>query len=136
MRKQFQIRSCIPFISSLLPTIGLWRVRWSRFTRALAWALCCALPAAGQQISVDLTPAHATNSLTPLRALGAGIDRDPYNSVKTIFSHDEVEEMLSSGWGSVSYRLNTELGAQAWHWNPKGTWSDPSGKGYFVGTAD
>jgi hypothetical protein len=89
-----------------------------------------------QRISVDITPGHATNSLSPLRALGAAIDRDPYNSLKTIFSHDEVQEMLSSGWGAVSYRLNTELGAQAWHWNPKGMWSDPSGKGYFVGASD
>jgi hypothetical protein len=24
---------------------------------------------------------------------------------------------------------------QAWHWNQKGKWSDPSGKGYFVGDA-
>ncbi len=98
--------------------------------------LLLALAATAQEVSIDITPGHATNSISPLRALGAGIDRDPFDSVKTIFSHDEVQEMLSAGWGSVSYRLNTELGAQAWHWNPKGTWSDPAGEGYFVGTPD
>ena len=35
----------------------------------------------------------------------------------------------------ISYRQNTDLFVQAWHWNPKGKWSDPSGKGYFVGDA-
>lgn len=136
MKNPFRIcPSRVPSISELLATC-FGRVRRSCFARALAWTVCCALPGAGQQVSVDITPGHATNSVSPLRALGAAIDRDPYNSVKTIFSHDEVQEMLSSGWGAVSYRLNTELGAQAWHWNPKGRWSDPSGKGYFVGEAD
>ncbi len=92
--------------------------------------------ALAQQATVDITPGHSTNSYSPLRALGAGIDRDPLNSVKTIFGPTDVQQMLTAGWGSISYRLNTELSIQAWHWNPVGTWSDPAGKGYFVGNAD
>jgi len=108
----------------------------NRFTSLFACALFFTLTGNAQQVSVDITPGHTTNSISPVRALGAGIDRDPFDSVKTVFSHDEVQKMLSAGWGSVSYRLNTELGAQAWHWNPKGMWSDPSGQGYFVGQPD
>ena len=45
--------------------------------------------------------------------------------------------MLSAGWGGVSYRLNTELSIQAWHWNPTGAWSDAANQqGYFVGAAN
>jgi hypothetical protein len=83
---------------------------------------------------VDITPGHSTNSYSPLRALGAGIDRDPPNSTKTLYDATHVKQMLTAGWGPISYRLNTELSIQAWHWNPIGAWSDPSGQGYFVGS--
>ena len=46
-----------------------------------------------------------------------------------------MKQVLSAGWQTVTYRQNTELAIQAWHWNPQGTWSEPSGKGYFVGNA-
>jgi hypothetical protein len=106
-----------------------------RFTIPAAILAFSAL-ASSQQITVDITPGHATNSISPMQAFGAGIDRDPYNSVKTIFSPSEVQKMLTAGWGPISYRLNTELSIQAWHWNPTGQWSDPKGKGYFVGDAN
>jgi hypothetical protein len=98
--------------------------------------LMLVLPALGQQVTVDITPGHSTNSFSPLRALGAGIDRDPLNSVGILYDPDHVRTMHSAGWGPISYRLNTELSIQAWHWNPTGTWSDPSGRGYFVGDAN
>jgi hypothetical protein len=86
---------------------------------------------------VDITPSHAVNMISPVRALGAGIDRDPLQSVKTIFDPAHVQTTLTAGWGGVSYRLNTELAIQAWHWNPAGTWSDAAGQqGYFVGAAN
>ena len=92
------------------------------------------LSLAAQQVTVDITPAHAANSVSPIRALGAGVDRDPLNSVQKLFGPTNVSQMLSAGWGGVSYRLNTELSIQAWHWNPAGTWSDAAnGQGYFVG---
>jgi hypothetical protein len=46
-----------------------------------------------------------------------------------------LETTLASGWQPVTYRQNTELAIEAWHWNPQGTWSDASGKGYFTGSA-
>ena len=90
-----------------------------------------------QQVTVDITPAHAVNLISPVRALGAGVDRDPLNSVQKLFGPASVPQMLSAGWGGVSYRLNTELSIQAWHWNPAGAWSDVSNQqGYFVGSAN
>lgn len=99
----------------------------------LCVCLLLGIASQAQQATVDVTPGHSTNSFSPVRALGAGIDRDPLNSVKTIYGQTNVATMLTSGWGPISYRLNTELSIQAWHWNPTGQWSDASGKGYFVG---
>jgi hypothetical protein len=96
----------------------------------LAQALCCA-----QTIVVDATPNHVVNTFSPLYALGSTVDRVPSNATDTFFRPDQVKQILSAGWGAVSYRQNTELFVQAWHWNPHGTWSDPAGKGYFTGDA-
>jgi hypothetical protein len=86
-----------------------------------------------QTIRVDATPGHATNSFSPPRALGAGVDRLRPGATDKIFMPAILKESLAAGWGTVSYRQNTELHVEAWHWNPQGTWSDPSGRGYFTG---
>ena len=88
-----------------------------------------------QSIHVDATPSHATNSIKPSETLGAGIDRLPYGAADKLFVDDTINQILSAGWQTVTYRQNTELHMEAWHWNPQGTWSDPAGKGYFTGNA-
>jgi hypothetical protein len=88
-----------------------------------------------QTIRVDATPSHSTNSIVPAQALGAGIDRLPPGATDKTFTEPTIKQVLSSGWQTISYRQNTELHIEAWHWNPQGTWSDPAGKGYFTGSA-
>ena len=89
--------------------------------------------AASQTIRVDVTPSHVVNTFRPRYALGSTVDRIPSNATDIFFRPDQLKQILAAGWGVISYRQNTDLFVQAWHWNPKGTWSDPSGRGYFVG---
>jgi hypothetical protein len=102
-----------------------------------AFLLVClfASPTASQTVRVDITPGHAVNSFVPSEALGAGIDRIETASTDKVFTEPVMKQVLSAGWQSVTYRQNTELHVEAWHWNPQGAWSEASGKGYFVGHA-
>ena len=86
-----------------------------------------------QTIRVDATPEHTVNTFRPTEALGAGVDRIPRAATDKIFTEPMLKQILSAGWQTVTYRQNTELYVEAWHWNPQGTWSEPGDKGYFVG---
>src|ERR1700752_1246255 len=96
---------------------------------ALAWSTY----GVGQTVLVDATPSHVVNTFSPLNALGSTVDRVPSNATDMFFRPDQIKQVLSAGWGVISYGQNTDLFVQAWHWNPKGRWSDPSGQGYFGG---
>jgi hypothetical protein len=118
-----------PLCLASLSTIRLWLV--------CIVAICCALTARmgeAQTIRVDITPYHVANKFVPNQALGAGIDRMSATAAEKLFTPAALDKVLSAGWQTVTYRQNTELHIEAWHWNPKGTWSDPSGKGYFTGS--
>jgi F5/8 type C domain len=95
------------------------------------FTLCSVLYA--QTIRVDATPSHVAKAFIPTEALGAGIDRLNAAATDKLFTEAVMKQVLTAGWQTVSYRQNTELFVEAWHWNPQGTWSDSSGKGYFVG---
>jgi hypothetical protein len=95
-----------------------------------------ALPLLAQTIRIDRTTGHAINSFIPTETLGAGIDRLNSAATDKLFAEPVMKRVLSAGWQTVSYRQNTELYIEAWHWNPRGSWSDSGGHGYFTGSAD
>ena len=96
-----------------------------------------------ENVVVDAKRSHAVNTFSPIRALGAGVDRlkGPnrlkIGNAETVLGQPLLREILSAGWQTVSYRQNTELQVEGWHWNSRGTWSDPARQeGYFVGDAE
>src|SRR5260370_12406508 len=108
-----------------------------RFRVTLSLILVCASVSLGtaQTVQVDATPSHVVHKVSPLFALGSTVDRVPSNATDMFFRPDQIQQVRSAGWGVLSYREHPELFVQAWHWNPKGTWSDPAGRGYFTGDA-
>ena len=84
--------------------------------------LALALPAAASELTID--PSRAIATFDPATALGATIDGHGAGETAQIFTEANVAAMLSAGFQPLSYRLATELGGEAWHWNPRGRWSD------------
>jgi hypothetical protein len=107
-----------------------------KFGSYLAIAFLFTAACSAQTIDVDITPGHETNRFIPNQTLGAGIDRISVEAIDKDLTPEALKPVFTAGWGPVTFRQNTELMVQAWHWNPKGTWSDPSGKGYFTGATD
>jgi len=108
-------------------------------TPFLAFLLGCLAfvnTAVTQTIEVDVS--HPTNHFVPRETLGAGVDRIAVEAIDKDLLQPTLEKTLASGWQAVTYRQNTELAIEAWHWNPQGTWSDGSnagGRGYFTGSS-
>ena len=99
----------------------------------LAGCFAFAFSAAGQTIEVDTS--RPSNHFVPNQTLGAGVDRIAVEAIDKDLLPPTLDKTLASGWQPVTYRQNTELAVEAWHWNSQGTWSDVSGKGYFTGSA-
>jgi len=111
--------------------------------------------ALAQNIVVDATPSHVVNTFSPPQALGGAIDRlragtgapgpeetrlskeEVDRNTDALLSDPVLKEILGAGWRTVTYRQNTELMVEAWHWNAAGQWSNGEKKeGYFTGSAE
>src|SRR6266550_4839797 len=76
-------------------------------------------------LSATVTMDRCVNKCVPKRTLGGGVDGHERDECMQMLSTQNITEMLSAGLGPLTYRLRTELGGEVWHWNPRGTWSDP-----------
>jgi hypothetical protein len=133
-----------------------WR---TRFELAVACAVIGALSSSvavpAQKVVVDATPSHVVNAFSSIRALGAGVDRlragegapeidrpsitkeEVESNTDQLLSGPILKAILGAGWQPVTYRQNTELQIEAWHWNAHGVWSNPQRQdGYFTGSAE
>ena len=84
-------------------------------------------------VSAVVSADHPVNQCVPTQALGAGIDGHEKGECARMFTDNNIKQMLSAGLGALTYRLRTELAGEVWHWNPRGTWSDPAHQcGYWT----
>jgi hypothetical protein len=103
----------------------------------LSCVIACGVgPAMAQTVRVDVSTGKAI-AFDPDKAMGTSMDILSAKEFEAVYSEAIVKAGLSAGWGPMSYRQNTELTYDAWHWNPNGTWSDEKHKsGYFLGSAE
>jgi hypothetical protein len=86
---------------------------------------------------VDIAWDRPVNAFNGSPALGAGVDGLERGEIDKVWTPDNLTAMRSTGFGSLSFRLRTELGVKAWHWNAEGTWSDPANQqGYWTSSTE
>ena len=89
-----------------------------------------------RDVQLTIEADHKTAEFDPRSALGAGLDGHWQGNEMRMLSPASVRQMLSAGLGPISVRLRTELAVEAWHWNPRGRWSDPQHQqGYWISDA-
>lgn len=86
-----------------------------------------------QPVIVTVDTTKPANRFVPSQALGAGVDGHEFGETEQQLSPANIAAMRSAGLRPLTYRLRTELAGEAWHWNPRGSWSDAARhQGYWT----
>lgn len=86
-----------------------------------------------RMVTVTVDTTAPASHFIPSQALGAGVDGHELGETEQQLSPANIAAMRSAGLRPLTYRLRTELAGEAWHWNPKGTWSDAGRRqGYWT----
>lgn len=83
-------------------------------------------------VQVLYSPGISQNIFFPSKTIGAAFDGHGKGDIFRILSNENIKAMRTMNFGPLSYRLRTELGVEAWHWNPKGKWSEEGAQGYWI----
>ena len=79
------------------------------------------------------TERPAINTFDPVTTFGAGLDGHARGVIAQVYTAANIKAMRSAGFTVATYRLRTELGMEAWHWNAHGRWSDSAHRrGYWT----
>ena len=99
---------------------------------ALAASAVAQAPVRDAVVTVH-TERPAVNRFDPLTTFGAGLDGHAKGVVADVYTAANIKAMKQAGFSMATYRLRTELGVEAWHWNPRGSWSDSTHRrGYWT----
>ncbi|MGB8732262.1 MAG: hypothetical protein WCC99_13520, partial [Candidatus Sulfotelmatobacter sp.] len=60
--------------------------------------------AIAQTVTVDAAPSHVANTFSPVRSLGAAIDRLRTGTPEHLLTAPILPEILGAGWQTVTYR--------------------------------
>jgi hypothetical protein len=94
-------------------------------------------PLLAAALTLTIDKSHVLARFDPRKSIGATIDVQEHGATEEVLTRRNVAAMLSAGFHPLSYRLATELGGEAWHWNPRGSWSDAiHHAGYWTSSDD